>query len=398
MPTLNLSVTPVTTRSLHKEFRDFPYQLYGSDPYWVPPLRRLEDQRWSPEHNPSLRQRWCQRWLVRRQGQVVGRVAAVIDEEFARRWAPGAGWFGFFECTPDPEAARALLETAAETLVRQGRTWVLGPVNLTMHDEVGLLVEGHHARPMLLSPYNPPYYEQLIRGCGFTPRCDYHAYAWSTDRPQTPAVQRLRRRLSPSESLPAGMRLRPSHPRRWKEDARVLWELYNASFTDTWGFVPLCWEEFEERASQFRRFYIPELVQFAEVAGQPVGFALILPDVNAALAGLGGRFWPLGWLRLALRMPRVRTGRLILLGVLPNFRGAGLAALLAHGCAEAARRLGFCRGELSLVHGDNRPMRHVIDAFGGQQCKTYRLFEKPLASSAAGLPSGALHGSLAVPV
>src|SRR5262249_58593411 len=123
--------------------------------------------------------RGCRRLIARRDGHAVGRVAAVIDEEFAARWSPGAGLFGFFECAEDGDAARALLAAAEDALRRQGRVRLLGPVNLTTHDEVGLLVEGHHAPPMILSPYHPPSYERFVREAGFTPLCDYHAYDWS---------------------------------------------------------------------------------------------------------------------------------------------------------------------------------------------------------------------------
>src|SRR5262245_16325246 len=127
----DLRVTPVTDRVSHRQFCDLPYQLYRDDPFWVPPLRSLEYRRWSPAHNPSLRGRWCWRFVARSAGRVVGRVAAVIDEDFARRWAPGAGLFGFFECAEDGEAARVLLAAAEETLGCAGRTALLGPVNLT---------------------------------------------------------------------------------------------------------------------------------------------------------------------------------------------------------------------------------------------------------------------------
>jgi len=371
-----LRVYPVADRESHRQFCDLPYHLYQADPCWVPPLRAEERGRWSPAHNASLRRRWCRRFLARRGDVVVGRVAAIIDEEFARRWSPGAGFFGFFECAGDGEAARALLDAAEDALRREGRQHLLGPVNLSTHDEVGLLVEGHDSRPMLLSPYNPPCYERFVLDSGFTPLCDYHAYDWSPDRPHAPSVDRLLRRLAGSAS---GLVLRPSQPRRWDEETRLLFELYNASFADTWGFVPLTWEEFAERAAAFRPFYRPELVMFAELHGRALGFALVLPDVNEALARLGGRLWPFGWLRLLLGLRRVRAARFLLLGVRPDATGAGIAPLLAHAVAEAARRLGIRRAELSLVHGDNRRVRHVIEAFGGKRCKTYRLYEKAIA-------------------
>jgi GNAT superfamily N-acetyltransferase len=380
MPPAGLRVSLVTTAPLHRTFCELPYRIYHSDPCWVPPLRSLEYRRWSPEYNASLRRRWCRRFVVERDGRAIGRIAAIIDEEFAKRWSPGAGSFGFFECADDAEAAEALLGAAEGALRAENRTHALGPINLTVHDEVGLLVEGHGSRPMVLSPYNLPYYERLLRDCGYAPRCDYHAYDWSAEQGHTPAVDRLLGRLA--RASPADLRLRHSLPRRWDEETRVLYELYNASFARTWGFVPLTWEEFGERARSFRPFYQPDLVIFAEVAGRPVGFALVLPDVNEALAQVGGRLWPFGWLRLARAVRRIRAARFILLGVLPEATGAGIAALLGHEAAATARRLGIRHAELSLVHGDNRRVRHVIEAFSGRRCKTYRLYEKALAAEA----------------
>jgi GNAT superfamily N-acetyltransferase len=372
----DLCVRPVADRESHRQFCDLPYRLYRSDPCWVPPLRSDERRRWSPEHNASLRRRRCRRFVALRGGTAVGRVAAVIDEEFARRWSPGTGFFGFFECGDNAVAARALLAAAENSLRDEGCGRLLGPVNLTTHDEVGLLVAGHDSPPMLLSPYNPPRYERFVLDAGFAPLCDYHAYDWLADRPHAPSVDRLLRRLSASDS---GLVLRPSRRSRWEEETRVLFDLYNASFADTWGFVPLTWDEFAGRAATFRPFYRPELVLFAELRGRPVGFALVLPDVNEALARAGGRLWPFGWLRLLLGLRRVRAARFLLLGVLPEAAGAGIAPLLAHHAAEAARRLGIRRAELSLVHGGNRRVRHVIEAFGGKVVKTYRLYEKMVA-------------------
>jgi GNAT superfamily N-acetyltransferase len=371
MPSPELRIVPVADGESQRQFCDLPYRLYQSDPCWVPPLRAEERRRWSPRHNASLRRRWCRRFLARRDGRVVGRIAVTIDEEFARRWAPGAGFFGFFE-SQDGEASRGLFDAAEETLRREGRRRILGPINLTTHDEVGLLVEGHDSSPMLLSPYNPPSYERFVLAAGLTPLCDYHAYDWSPDRPHAPSVDRLLRRISGA----SGLILRSAQ--HWDEDTRRLFELYNASFAETWGFVPLTWEEFAERAAAFRPFYRPELAMFAERHGQAIGFALALPDVNAVLAQVGGRLWPFGWPRLLLGLRRLRTARFLLLGVRPEATGAGVAPLLAHAVAEAARRLGIRRAELSLVHGDNRRVQHVIEAFGGKRCKTYRLYEKSL--------------------
>lgn len=372
-----LAVAPVESAREDREFRALPYHLYRGDACWVPPLRSDEKRRWLPRHNASLRTRWVRRFLVRRAGHTVGRVAAIVDPQFAERWEPGAAFFGFFECTEDHEACRALLGAVEDSLRGRGVGRVLGPVNLTTNDEVGLLVQGFQFPPMILSPYHPAYYRALLEGVGFTPRIDYHAYAWTPAAETGPAVSRVVR-FAARATVGAAVVVRPSVPRHWDAELRMLHELYNACFADLWGFVPVTWEELLERAEGFRPFYRPELALFAECGGRPVGFALALPDVNEALAHVGGRLWPLGWLRLLLRLRHTRAARFILLGVVPSFRGRGVAVLLAAAMAAAGRRLGIRRGELSLVQAENGRVRTIIEAFGGVPVKTYRLYEKSL--------------------
>jgi len=363
----------VKTRSAQRAFHRLPFELYRDDPHWVPPLHADERHRWSWRRNASLARRRARRFLAWRGHRVVGRVASVLDPEFARRWSPGAGLFGFFECENDVSTACALLAAAEGDLRDAGCKRVLGPVNLTTNDEVGLLIDGFDSTPMLLSPYAPTYYADLVAAAGYARERDYHAFAWTPDTPFAPVVERVRRL-----ARRRGVVVRASEPARWHAEHRLLFDLYNAAFSDVWGFVPLSWDEYRERSSSFRRFYRPELVLFAECAGRPAGFGLALPDINALLAKVGGRLWPLGWLTLARGVPRLRTARFILLGVLPEFRALGVAVAIAAEMAEAARRLGIERGELSLVQADNRKIQTVVAACGGPRVKTYRLYEKRL--------------------
>lgn len=377
MPLGEIAATPVRSGADHRAFCELPYSLYATDSHWVPPLRSLERRRWSPRHNPSLRYRSWERFLVRRGGRVVGRIAAVLDPAFAERWGSQSGFFGFFECVRDRAVAGALLSRAELHLGDRGVRTVFGPVNLSTHDEVGVLVHGFDAPPMLLSPYNPPWYEEMLTDAGYRPCVEYQSFSWDLERPMSPAAQRIVRRFA-GGALAADVTLRPSEPRRWMEDGRALLETYNASFAEVWGFVPLAWDEYRARADEFRRFYRPEMAVFAESGGRVVGFALALPDINEALATIGGNLWPVGWLRLARAIPRIRSARFVLLGVLPEFRGRGIAPLLAHAVASAAREAGIRTAELSLVQGSNERMQHVIRAFGGRPLKTYRLLRKSL--------------------
>lgn len=338
----------------------------------------MERRRWSTRHNPSLRSRWVKRFLAWRGRRVVGRIAVVEDPSFSARWEAGAGFFGFFECEDDSEAAAALFQAAEEVLRARGLKQILGPVNLTTHDEVGLLVEGFDSPPTLLSPFNPRYYSALVERNGYLGHRDYHAYTWRPEAPQSSAVNRLASAAEKQRGRFEGLVIRSADPARWEQETALMHALYNTSFADLWGFVPISAAEFADRAESFRPFYRPEAVVIAEVDGHAVGFGLVLPDLNEVLAKMHGRLLPFGWLRLQRGIPRIRTGRFILMGVSPEQAGRGIAPLIAVQMRRAVLALGLSPLEISLVAGMNRRMQHVVEAFGCIRSKTYRLYRKPL--------------------
>lgn len=370
----SVSVVAVEDPSAERAFRELPYRLYRGDAFWAPPLRLEESRRWSKRHHASNRYRWSRRFLALREGRVVGRIAAVIDDEFARRWGSGTGFFGFFECEYDGAAAHRLLDAAEGALRDRGMDHVIGPINLTTHDETGLQVDGFGSAPMLLSPYNPPYYAELLESCAYESHREYYSYLWTPDYRIGPAVRRLVGSAHEKRGIAAGITVRPLAPARWDSEIRTFFGLYNASFEGVWGSVPIRWDEFLERASRFRPFLLPDLALFAEHEGRPIGCALTLPDVNEVLRRVGGRLLPFGWLELARGPARIRSARVMILGVRPSFTGRGAAALLAYETGEALRRLGFERAELSLVQGANERMRRVIEAFDCPKLKTFRLY------------------------
>lgn len=376
MAAARLTVEAVEGARAHKAFWKLPWDLYRTDPNWVAPLVGDERRRWDEARNPSLRERWHRRFLAFRDGRVVGRIAASTDPRFQALWEPRTGFFGFFECADDPDAARALVAAAADALRERGLDLALGPVNLSMHDESGVLVHGFDTPPKLLSPYNPPYIPALLEGAGCTPRLDFASYLWTPARQLQPAVQRLLESTPDPDAGAESTRVRCLDLSRFEDECRLLLELYNDSFRSLWGFVPMEWDEFRARAEAFRPFVRRELVLVLEVDGRPEGFCLLLPDINAALRPLRGRLWPLGWLRLMRAVPRLDTARLLLLGVRPSLRGRGHAVRLALAIDEAARACRLREVELSVVQSSNAPMRHIVAAFGSPLHKSYRLYER----------------------
>jgi GNAT superfamily N-acetyltransferase len=373
-----LIIIPVDSNSRHKEFCDVPYQLYRDDPLWVAPLIRDERRRWDPNHNASLKSRWHQRFIAKRGDQLVGRITAIVDPAFAEAWCKGCGMFGFFESEENPETALALLKTAEDAVQQQGCNRLVGPVNLTTHDETGLLVRGHESSPMFLSPYNPPYYENFLTDNGYQAISEYYAYSWLPQE-YSPAITKLLQRAA--RQAPEDFHIRPANPKEWTSEIHKLHELYNKSFAPLWGFVPISWEEFEQRANQFRQFYREELCLFAEVQGKEIGFAILLPDVNEALTKVNGKLFPFGWWKLLRGIPKITGVRFILLGVDPEYEGNGVSVPMVQALIEKAIEVGMQKVELSLVHSQNRRVQRVIQGFGGKSEKTYRMFEKALDAS-----------------
>ncbi|WP_137128458.1 GNAT family N-acetyltransferase [Roseomonas sp. HF4] len=371
---MTIRVDEVRTRRDESAFLDLPEQLHRGEAQWVTPLRLHERARWSPASNPSLRAREAVRFVAWSGSRPVGRIAAIRDTAFQLAWDPQAGFFGFFESIDEPACAAALFKAAEAWLAARGVRRVLGPINLSTHDEVGFLAEGFEQRASFLSPQNPRYFLPLAEAAGYRPIREYHAYRWSPQAPQTPLAQQFLRR---AERPRPGLRLRQADRARWVHEARLIWSLYNACFSEVWGFVPITWDEFSERATAFRSFYRPDLIRIAELQGEPVGFALLLPDVNEALARLRGRLLPFGWLRLLLGVRRISTGRLLLLGVRPDCIGRGVSVALVADLMRIAARLSM-EVEVSLVDAANAPAQSIQRVFQLPRSKVYRLYGKSL--------------------
>jgi GNAT superfamily N-acetyltransferase len=370
-------VSLVASRRDDREFVQLPYRLYRDDCQWVAPLRVGERRRWAPKHNASLRHIRVARFVARRQGRVVGRIAVSLDPRF-RRWVADAGFFGFFETESDPSIGEALFQAAEDQLRQWGCTRSLGPVNQSTQEEVGLLTEGFDSPPALLTPYSPPWYRELFGSLGYETDREYLAFEWTPGTPPSPAVKRIGRSMDPARGSFGDYTFRTLDLGRFNEEVEQLGALYNATFRDVWGFVELDADEFRERAGSFRPFHNPELISFVSLRGRDVGFSVILPDVNQALKGLDGRLVPVGWLRLMRRVPRIRAGRFILMGVLPEALGRGLGPALALHLRARVLAAGLERVEVSLVQSSNDAMIRVIEALGCRRTKRFSLMEREL--------------------
>src|SRR5450631_3006088 len=373
-------VETVRTRADLDTFIRYQLALYAGDPYFVPPIVAERRDFLDRDKNPFFSHAEAELYVARREGKVVGRIAAIDDALWNQFHNAETGFFGLFDAPDDPEVAAALLNQAAEFARSRGMKTLTGPVNLSTNHECGVLIEGFDFPPAMMMPYNFRYYGALLEGWGLRKMKDLYAYDLSTALAPPEKVVRVAERLREQQ----GVRVRPIDLRQLPEEIRRLKSIYNAMMDPAWLFLPMNEEEFDGIVARLRPLVRvrPELCLIAEVRGEPVAFSITLPDANRAIQAAHGYLtnWglPLGLARMAWATRGIERLRVLLFGIKPGFRRRGLDALLYLETLRTARRLGYDGGELGWVTEDNELMVRAIESMGARRYKTYRIYDRPL--------------------
>lgn len=374
-----VQIIPVRTKAELDRFIRLAMRIGASEPNYVPPLILERQESLTAKSNPFFEHADVQFWLATRDGRDVGRISAQIDH-LNPQTKDGYGNFGMIAAEDDPEVFAALFAAAEAWLRDKGCRAALGPVNLSTNEEVGLLVEGHETPPMFMMGHDVGHIGPAIEAQGYARAKDLHAYVCSmADDLPAPILRRIRK------GLPDGVTLRTVDMKRFDAEVRTLTAILNDAWAGNWGFTPTTEAETKALANNLKLLIDPRLTWFADIDGEPAGFMVLLPNLNEAIADLKGKLLPFGWAKLLwrLKVRGVKTGRVPLMGVKRKFattrRGQLLPFLLIDATAQAARKLGYERYELSWVLEDNLPMRRICDAGGARVYKTYRLYEKALA-------------------
>lgn len=382
---LSIKIEPLSTDSPGRppkgpalaEFLALPQRVYGDDPYWVPPLYSQQKQQLAQDHPYFRHARW-QGFLALREGRVVGRISAQIDELEASQGRGHLGHFGLLEAEDDTAVFTALLGAAEAWLRAQGKTEALGPFNLNINQELGVLVEGFDAPPYFMMGHARPYYRRHIEAAGYQVAKALLAYELDVDFKTPPVMTRLIRRLR------GRLALRSLDPRRRDRDLATICALFNDAWAHNWGFLPFTEAEFLSIGREMLTIIDADFIQIAEVDGKPAAFIVLLPNVNEAIRDLGGRLVPFGWLKLLwrLKVRYPRSGRVPLMGVRQAYQhtrlGPGLAFALIDAVRTPARRKGLRRVELSWILEDNAAMRKIIETLSGEPSKRYHMYCRSL--------------------
>jgi hypothetical protein len=376
---VSLEVRPVVGRRDLREFVELPFRLHSTSPVWVPPLRLERRIFLSRRANPFFTHGDAQLFLAVRDGRVAGRISAHYDRAFndfhANRW----GMFGFLELEDDPEVLAALLEAAERWLRGKGRDRMVGPMDFTMNDESGVLIDGFEREPMIKQPWHPPYYARRCEEAGLAKAVDLLMWELHiSDRSKIlPVIFKLANEVEPRH----GITVRKMSRRSLRRDMDRFADVYNSAWSENWGFVPYSKADLDAYAQELQLVFDRHWFMVAETAeGETVAVAITVPDINQVLRKMNGRLLPLGWwyfLRRRKIVDRVRVG---FLGVKPEFQHTGAAAAMYVEHFDMATVTPQKWGEMGWILETNKNMNRAMEAMGGRIVRRFRVYEKPFAS------------------
>ncbi len=371
-------VDPANRRALI-EFVRMPWRVYRYDNHWVAPIVVDHLQFLRPEKNPFFSHADGVYFLLRdAKGRAQGRIAITIDHAYEEFHGEKMGAFGFFETVKDYAVAKELLNAGEQWLRERGIEVMRGPLSFSTNHECGLLIEGFNEDPVIMMPYNPPYYKDFLERYGFTKAKDLYAYWFEIWRDVPSQVLNLAEKLQKRY----GFKIRKANVRRFNEELERFITVYNDAWEANWGFVPLKREEVVHMAKRLKPLVVPDLALIAEKAdGEPVAVSLSLPDYNQVFKRMKGSLFPLGIFKFYLYSRHITQGRLVALGVRKAFRNKGLELLLSLHSLEAGRKRGYHGGELSWTLEDNHAINSFIEKLGGRLYKRYRIYEMTLKAS-----------------
>ncbi len=372
-----LQIVQVDSKKTRDAFINLPWDIYADDPQWVPPLK-LERSMHLSSKNPYFEHATCRLWLALRAGKVVGRISGQVDQLHLQRYQDATGFWGMLEAEDSIETFQALLRTVESWLREKGMRRSQGPFNLSINQECGLLVSGFETPPSMMMGHARPYYGERVEQCGYTKDKDLLAYMIHGDVVLSASRKKI---LRTTANRITTRTLRKS---KFDEDLQIVFSIFNDAWAQNWGFLPFTEAEFSHLAKDLKLLINDKFVRIAYVDDAPAAFVVLLPNLNEVIHDLNGSLLPFGWLKMLwrLKIKSLRSGRILLMGVMSRYQetllGAALAYRVINDMQEDVVRYGMEKIELSWILEDNKGVRNIIEDFGGTVYKTYRIYDRDI--------------------
>ncbi|PIK15243.1 hypothetical protein [Halobacteriovorax sp. JY17] len=357
-----------------KRFIDLQWKLYKGDPIWVPQLKLSLKEQFSPKH-PFYLTAEIKSWMATKDGQDVGRIQAIINNKHNEFHGENIGFYGFFESIEDPEVFKLLFEAAEAHLKSKGKTEMRGPANPSTNYAVGTLINGFDDDPQVMMTYNNPYHQILTESLGYQKSKDLLAYQLDLNFEMPEIIEKISARAEKSNKIT----YRKVNMKNWKKETDILWDIYNDAWEKNWGFIPMLKEEWEHTCKDMKSIVDPNLLLICEVAGEPAGFILALPDINQAFKQVpNGKLLPFGIFKLLNAKKYMTRMRVLTMGVKAKYRKLGLESILYTKTKQLGLDAGYNEVEMSWILEDNLNMNKPLLRMGAKPYKTYRIFSKNL--------------------
>jgi ribosomal protein S18 acetylase RimI-like enzyme len=355
-----------------EKFIKFPGKhIFGKSDYWVPPLISQEIKRFDSAKCDYYSYGSSKLFAaINEKGKWVGRIACFINSKYIEKTKRTEGFFGFFDSINDPDVARVLFASIVEEFNRNNITEVVGPVNFSTNEESGLLIDGFDISPTFMTNYSKPYYKDLLENLDFQKFVDLYAFEWKSGFAFPVQFHRIVEAVKKRSSV----KIRRFEKKNFRKELDNLWPVYNESFRDVWGFTPLTREEFEEMGNSFKFFADYDLIMIAELNGKVIGLGLILPDINILIKKINGKLFPFGIFTLLTQKDKMKSLRLNVLAVLPEYRNLGVAAMLIDNLVNTVEKKKYHGCELSVVLESNIEMIRLLKTLNFKTTRTFRIY------------------------
>lgn len=368
-----VEILKVSSKKDLKRFIDFPHDLYAGDKSYVPELFIAQRDMLTKGKHPFYGHAELDLFLALEEGKVVGRIAAIKNRNHIEHTQKNEGFFGFFDTIEKYEVAKALLDQAMLWLKKKELSAAIGPVNFSTNDPCGLLIEGFDNIPQIMMTYNKPYYKSFYEQYGLVKRMDLFSY-WFDQHTIPDRVLQLAKNIE-QRLKRNGIIIRTVNLKNFKEEVKNIKKIYNEAWDKNWGFVPFTDEEFDYVAKDMKLLLDPDLVLIAEKNNEVIGFSLSLPNINEVQKDVtGGRLFPTGIFKLLFNRRKIKSIRVITLGVLENYRTQGIEACFYTKLRESWLKKGYTGADASWILENNEMMNRELRNIGGEVYKTHRLY------------------------
>lgn len=360
-----------------KIFYRVPFQIYRDNPYWVAPFwHEMKD--FFKKENPFWSHAECQLFIAKKNNEVIGRIATIIDSKYCEVVKEKIGYFGFFECIQDSNCANALFQTAHDWLLSKQMNVMRGPIDGRIDIGCGFLYMGYNQRPCVLSTYSPEYYVMFAEKFGMKKVRQQSYYYIDLTKPLPKQLEE-----KAQQCLSSGVTIRPFNRLHTRKELNWWISLFLETFSDHWGYVPVAEEEVRKRfgVKQLQWFVDSQLFLVAEIAGEPIAYIWSTPDYNQVFQKMNGRLRLYELMLFLFTKQRINVGKLHFIGIKKEFRNHNIGSLLNYTALLEMKNRGYIGAEAGWIDEENTIAHTTIGITGATVYKTHRVFEKKLTQN-----------------